>query len=172
MAYRILYTWYFDTPTQDISNPLLGYYEPVSFGRNEGVNFPWGDSKYNDKNQTQGSIYHMKIYTGVNIPLVSKYHMTACDTFYLFDKYQSWYLTPGCGLEVQKPTLALMSIKGPGNTFDLIPKWTRTLPLGVFQGIFIEHLPFQQKQFQISKLIFDSLLWAWGGETHPGTYVS
>jgi hypothetical protein len=28
-------------------------------------------------------------------------------------------LTPYCGLEVQKPTQALQSVKGPGNTFDL-----------------------------------------------------
>jgi hypothetical protein len=43
-------------------------------------------------------------------------------------KYQSWYLTPCCGLEVQKPTQALMSVKGPGNSFELYPKWARTLP--------------------------------------------
>jgi hypothetical protein len=33
-----------------------------------------------------------------------------------------------CGLEVQKPTQALKSVKGPDNTFDLNPKWERTLP--------------------------------------------
>jgi hypothetical protein len=43
-------------------------------------------------------------------------------------KYQSWYLTPCCGLEVQKPTQALKSVKVPGNTFDLNPLWTRTFP--------------------------------------------
>ena len=43
-------------------------------------------------------------------------------------KNQSWYLTLCCGLEVQKPTQALKSVKGPGNTFDLNPKWSRTLP--------------------------------------------
>jgi hypothetical protein len=43
-------------------------------------------------------------------------------------KYQSWYLTPYCGLEVQKPTEALKSVKGPSNTFDLSSKWLRTLP--------------------------------------------
>jgi hypothetical protein len=32
------------------------------------------------------------------------------------------------GLEVQKPTHAIKSVKGPGNTFDLSPKWARTLP--------------------------------------------
>jgi hypothetical protein len=36
--------------------------------------------------------------------------------------------TPYCGLEAQKPTKALKSVKGPGNTFDLSPKWSRTLP--------------------------------------------
>ena len=32
------------------------------------------------------------------------------------------------GLEVQKHTQALKSVKGPGNTFDLSPKWSKTLP--------------------------------------------
>jgi hypothetical protein len=48
-------------------------------------------------------------------------------------KYQSWYLTSCCGLEVQNPTEALKSVTGPGNTFDIGPKWERTLP---FVGIF------------------------------------
>ena len=52
-----------------------------------------------------------------------------------------------------------MSVKGPGNTFDLSPKWARTLSLGIFHVVFIESLPFQQKKpIQISKLIFDTLL--------------
>jgi hypothetical protein len=36
-------------------------------------------------------------------------------------KYQlwSWYLAPCCGMEVQKPTQALKSVKGTSNTFDL-----------------------------------------------------
>jgi hypothetical protein len=37
-------------------------------------------------------------------------------------------LTPYCGLEVDKPIQALKSVKDPGNTFDLNPKWSRTLP--------------------------------------------
>jgi hypothetical protein len=37
-------------------------------------------------------------------------------------------LTPCCGLEVKKPTQAPKSVKGPGNTFDLNPRWARTLP--------------------------------------------
>jgi hypothetical protein len=37
-------------------------------------------------------------------------------------------LTPCCGLEVQKPTQALKSVKDSGNTFDLISKWAITLP--------------------------------------------
>jgi hypothetical protein len=37
-------------------------------------------------------------------------------------------LTPCCGLEVQKPTQALKSVKDPGNTVDLNPKWSGTLP--------------------------------------------
>jgi hypothetical protein len=43
-------------------------------------------------------------------------------------KYQSWYLTPYCGLEVQKSTQALQSVKGLGYTFELNPKWERTMP--------------------------------------------
>jgi hypothetical protein len=50
-----------------------------------------------------------------------------CPIIFFF-KYQSWYLTPYCGLEVQKPTQALKSVKGPVNTFDWNPKWSRTLP--------------------------------------------
>ena len=45
-----------------------------------------------------------------------------------FFKYQSWYLTPCCGLEVRKPTQALKSVKDPGNILDWNPKWARTLP--------------------------------------------
>jgi hypothetical protein len=37
-------------------------------------------------------------------------------------------LTPCGGLEVQKPTQALKSVKDPGNTFDINHKWARTLP--------------------------------------------
>jgi hypothetical protein len=32
-------------------------------------------------------------------------------------------------LDVQKPTQTLKSAKGPANTFDLNPKWARTLQL-------------------------------------------
>jgi hypothetical protein len=50
-------------------------------------------------------------------------------------------LTPRCGLEVQKSTQALKSVKGTGNTFDGNPKWARTLPFLIyFNGIFIESL--------------------------------
>ena len=39
MVYRTPYPWYFDPPTHGITNPLLRYYEPLSFGRNEGGQF-------------------------------------------------------------------------------------------------------------------------------------
>jgi hypothetical protein len=72
-------------------------------------------------------------------------------------KHQNSYLTPCCGLEVQNPTQALKSVKSPGNTFDLSPKWARTLPsVGKFHGICIEP---PQIVFQISMMIFDTLLW-------------
>ena len=48
-------------PTHGISNPLLWYYEPLFFGRNEGVNLPWGGSKYNDEKSTLGSKYHITL---------------------------------------------------------------------------------------------------------------
>jgi hypothetical protein len=41
-------------------------------------------------------------------------------------------LTPYCGLEVQKLTQALKSVKGPGNTFDLNPKWSRIVPTLIY----------------------------------------
>ena len=75
-----------------------------------------------------------------------------CPRAWHITAYQSCYLTPCCGLGVQKPTQAIKSVKGTGNTFDLNPKWARTLPLGIFHGIFIEPLPFPQKCFQIIKV--------------------
>jgi hypothetical protein len=72
---------------------------------------------------------------------------------------------PSCGLDVQNPTHSLKSVKDPGNTFELNPKWERTLPsFDNFYGIFIA-LP----KIEITKLIFDTLLRAWGAESHPGT---
>jgi hypothetical protein len=38
-------------------------------------------------------------------------------------QYQSWYLTPCCGLELHYPTKALTSIKGSGNIFDINVRW-------------------------------------------------
>jgi hypothetical protein len=61
-------------------------------------------------------------------------------------------LTPCCGLEVQKPTQALQSVKGPGNTLDLNLKWARTLPSFIYFSWDIYKDP-------SSKLIFDTLLW-------------
>jgi hypothetical protein len=58
-------------------------------------------------------------------------------------------LAPCCGLEVRKTKKALKSVKGTNNTHDLNPKWARTFPLGIFHGIFIEPLPFPNKN-QIS----------------------
>jgi hypothetical protein len=37
-------------------------------------------------------------------------------------------LTTVCGLVVQNPTKALMSVKDPDNIFELTPKWASTLP--------------------------------------------
>ena len=82
-------------------------------------------------------------------------------------KYQSWYLTPCFGLEVQNPIQALKSVKGLGNTLDLNSKWEWTSPsFGNFSWDIYRVPP---KKLQISKLIFEILLWAWGAEAHPGT---
>jgi hypothetical protein len=51
-------------------------------------------------------------------------------------------LTPCCGLEVQKPTQALKSVKGPGNTFDLNPKWSEKY---IKDGKVLDHLGFKSK---------------------------
>jgi hypothetical protein len=70
-------------------------------------------------------------------------------------------LTPCCGLEVQKPTQALQSVKNPGNTFDLNPKWSGNLPFLIyFSWDIYRDPPPSIKQNQISKLIFDTQLWA------------
>jgi hypothetical protein len=69
-------------------------------------------------------------------------------------------LTPYCGLEVQKPTQALKPVKGPGNTFDLNSKWSRTLPSLIYFSWDIYRDPLSIKKNQISMLIFDTLLWA------------
>jgi hypothetical protein len=66
-------------------------------------------------------------------------------------------LAPYCGLEVHYPTYAFQSVKGPGNIFDINPKWQRTLP---FFGNFSWDIYRVAPEIQISKLIFDTLLWA------------
>jgi hypothetical protein len=69
-------------------------------------------------------------------------------------------LTPYCGLEVQKPTQVLKSVKGLGITFDLNSKWSRTLPSLIYFSWDIYRDPLSIKKNQISMLIFDTLLWA------------
>jgi hypothetical protein len=73
---------------------------------------------------------------------------------------------------VQKPTHALQSGKGQDNTFDLISKWARTLLSLIYFSwdIYRDVLPL--KKIQISKMISDTLLWARGADTHPGTSVN
>jgi hypothetical protein len=56
-------------------------------------------------------------------------------------KYQSWYLTPYCGIEVQKPTQALQLVKGLGYTFDLSSKWERTMPSFSIFSLVIYRVP-------------------------------
>jgi hypothetical protein len=54
-------------------------------------------------------------------------------------------LTPNCGLEVQKPTQGLRSVKGPDNTFDLNPKWSKTLPFLIYLSWDIYRDPLHKK---------------------------
>jgi hypothetical protein len=56
---------------------------------------------------------------------------------------------------VEKPTQALKSVKGPGNTFDLNSKWSRTLPSLIYFSWNIYRDPPPLKKNQISKLIFE-----------------
>ena len=63
-------------------------------------------------------------------------------------KYQSWYLTPYCGLEVQLPTHALQSAKGPDNTFDWNPKCVRTLPSLIYLSWDIYRDPLHKQNFK------------------------
>jgi hypothetical protein len=90
MEYRTLYPWYFEPlptvfwlPTHVILTPYPWYidplpmvYQPLSFGRNEEGQFTMRGFKVQWRKINPGSIYHMKIDHGVNIPWGSKYHMT------------------------------------------------------------------------------------------------
>jgi hypothetical protein len=82
------------------------------------------------------------------------------------------YLTPYYGLEVQKPTQALQSVKCPAITFDWNPKWVRTLPSLIYFSRDIHRDRRPQNKIQLSKLIFDTLLWTWGVDAHSGISVS
>jgi hypothetical protein len=59
-------------------------------------------------------------------------------------------LTPCCGLEVQKPTQALKSVKVPENTVDLNPKWSRTLPSLIYFSWDINRDPLHKKKSSIN----------------------
>jgi hypothetical protein len=70
-------------------------------------------------------------------------------------KYQSWYLTPYCGLEVQKLTQPLKSVKGPENTIDWNTKWTRTLPsFDMFSWVI-----YSNPQYPNIKVVFGDSSW-------------
>jgi hypothetical protein len=69
-------------------------------------------------------------------------------------------LTPCCGIEVEKPIQALQSAKDPENTFDINPKWARTLPSLIYFSWHIYTDPPLHTKIFISKLILDTLLWA------------
>jgi hypothetical protein len=46
----------------------------------------------------------------------------------------------------------LSQLKTRAIPFDLNPKWARTLPLGIFDGIFIEPLPLSISMFSNIKV--------------------
>jgi hypothetical protein len=52
---------------------------------------------------------------------------------------------------VQNPTQALKSVKGSGNSFDLNPKWERTLPS--FDNFSYKIAEGRQSSFQLGVLI-------------------
>ena len=52
-------------------------------------------------------------------------------------QYQSWHLTPCCGLNMEKPTPALKRVEDLGNSYDLNSKRAITLPLEILQEIFM-----------------------------------
>jgi hypothetical protein len=63
-------------------------------------------------------------------------------------------LTPCCGLEVQKPTQALQSVKDPDNTFEINLKWTRTFPqisTLIFEISFVERDLYKYPMKNISR---------------------
>jgi hypothetical protein len=66
-------------------------------------------------------------------------------------KYQSWYLTPCSGLEVQKPTQAFQSVKGLANTFDWNPKWERTLLFLIYLSWDIHRDPLHKQNFKYQR---------------------
>jgi hypothetical protein len=47
-------------------------------------------------------------------------------------------------------TQTLKSVKGPWSTFDLIPKWERTLSFEIFRGVFIEPHTTSTKKIQMN----------------------
>jgi hypothetical protein len=53
----------------------------------------------------------------------------------------NYALTPCCGLEVHYPTYSFTSVKDPGNTFNLNPKWARTLPSLIYFSWVIYRVP-------------------------------
>jgi hypothetical protein len=78
--------------------------------------------------------------------LFLQYEMSQNMAFRCKTSTSSHLLTPRYGLEVQNPTQALKGVKGRDNTYDLNFKWARTFPR-------------PPKKIQMSKLIFDTLLW-------------
>jgi hypothetical protein len=74
-----------------------------------------------------------------------------CPRAWHITAYQSCYLTPCCGLGVQKPTQAIKSVKGTGNTFDLNPNWARICRWEFFMGYLEKPPPLHKKIIQIPK---------------------
>jgi hypothetical protein len=84
-----------------------------------------------------------------------------------------WYLTPCCGLEVQKPTQVLQLVKGTANTFGWRPKWVRTLLSLIYLSWDIYRDPLQKRKFKYQRTSIKSIgrafnwLKCLGGFLHP-----
>jgi hypothetical protein len=77
-------------------------------------------------------------------------------------KVDIWH--PAVGLRYRIPLSHLIQLKVRVIPLNYAPSGIELCrPLAIFHGIFIA------PQIQISKLIFDTLLWAWGAESHLGT---
>ena len=85
-------------------------------------------------------------------------------------KVDSWH--PAVGLRCRNPPRHLSQLKARQYLWLKSQVVKNFAVLNMFFMGYLKGPPLHNFFFQISKLIFDTLLWAWGAETHLGTYVS